>query len=119
MLVRFALMGVVSLLSSCKAEDEDGDQAWNNFVAQYAHIYCDIRSSCDIDFSTEFGDQEQCRKAVLTNENKGSERRAENGCSFKEDAASDCLDAAETMSCEAWLSGALDESCGGVLWSCN
>ena len=77
MLFRFVLLGVLSILSSCKKDEQEGDQAWRSFVAQYAHVYCDIRASCDNDFQAEFGDQEQCRKAVLTNENKGSERRDE------------------------------------------
>ena len=116
---RFLLLGVLSMMSSCKTDEDDGDKAWHSFVAQYAHVYCDIRSSCDNDFEAEFGGQEQCRKAVLTNENKGSERREENGCTFEKNAALDCLDAAETMICSEWLSGALDESCGSALWSCD
>ena len=119
MLLRFVLMGVLFSVSACKSKDDDGGEEWQEFVSQYAHVYCDIRSSCDINFEAEFGDQERCRKAVLTNENKGNERRIENGCSFKEDAADECLELAETMSCEEWLAGALDQVCGGALWSCD
>ncbi len=116
---RFVICGLALLGSACKKDDGAGDKVWQNFVSQYAHIYCDLRSSCDVDFETEFGDQEQCRKEVLTNENKGRERRKENGCEFDAKEGDFCIDAATLMSCQDWLDGGLDESCGGTLWSCD
>ena len=103
----------------CKSEEPPADKEWQNFVSQYAHAYCDLRATCDNDFEAEFGDQEQCRKEVLTNENKGQERREENGCDFKVNKSEECVDALTVMTCQEWLDGGLDDVCGGSLWSCD
>lgn len=118
-LIRFVIYGFVFVAAGCKKDEPSGDKAWQNFASQYAHIYCDLRASCDIDFETEFGDQETCRQEVLTNENKGRERRKENGCEFDAEEGDFCIEAATLMSCDDWLAGGLDESCGGSLWSCD
>jgi len=106
-------------LAGCKSEEPPSDKEWQNHVSQYAHIYCDLRSTCDNDFDDEFGDQEQCRKEVLINENKGRELRVENDCEFKAKESRECLDTLTVMSCQEWLDGDLDAACGRNLWSCD
>ena len=110
---------IVIGLFGCKTNDPPADNGWQSFVSQYAHAYCDLRATCDNDFELEFGDEEQCRKEVLTNENKGQERRDENGCSFEAKAGSECVDSLTVMTCQEWLDGGLDNVCGGGLWPCE
>jgi len=118
-LIRLIVFGFSLPLVGCKTKAKGNDAEWQQFLARYAHVYCDLRAACDVNFDSEFGDQEQCRKEVLVNENKGRERRQDNGCSFQPDMADECLDLATVMSCDEWLDGGLDGVCGGSLWSCD
>ena len=111
------LMFIVGL--GCKSEDPPADEEWQNFVSQYAHTYCDLRAQCDNEFDSEFGDQEQCRKEVLTNKNKRQERRSEDGCAFDARGGRDCVDALTVMTCQEWLDGGHETVCRGSLWSCE
>ena len=106
------------VVAGCTKGKSGDDKEWQQYVSRYAHTYCDLRYFCDINFEEEFGDQEQCKKEVLTNENKGRERRVENGCEFDADEASFCLSSAEEISCEDWLAGELEAQCASV-WSCD
>ena len=119
MLIRYIAFGFLLMLAGCKSNAEGDDGEWQQFLSRYAHIYCDLRSVCDVNFESEFGDQEQCRREVLTNENKGRERRQDNGCTFQPDKGDECLDSATVMSCGEWQNGGLDRVCGGELWSCD
>ena len=119
MVIRFIVVGFSLMLTGCKSNASDDDGKWQQFLSRYAHVYCELRSVCDVNFNVEFGDQEQCRKEVLTNENKGRERREENGCSFEAEMGDECLEAATVMSCDEWMNGGLDGVCGGSLWSCD
>jgi len=102
----------------CSKGESGDDKQWQQYVTRYSHTYCDLRYHCDTNFDDEFGDEEQCKKEVLINENKGRERRLENGCEFDSDEASFCLSAAAEISCEDWLAGTLETQCSAV-WSCD
>ena len=117
--IRSIVFAFSLILTGCKTPAQGDDAEWQQFLSRYAHVYCDLRSVCDVNFDSEFGEQEQCRKEVLVNENKGRERRQDNGCSFQSDMADGCVDAATVMSCDEWKEGGLDGVCGGSLWSCE
>ena len=109
---------VLVAFSGCSEGKTGDDKEWQQYVTRYSHTYCDLRYYCDTSFEEEFGDQDQCKKEVLINENKGRERRIENGCEFDPDEASFCLSAAADISCEDWLAGVLETQCASV-WSCD
>ena len=111
----------MSSTSSTKDKGKESqDSAWNDFLPRYAHIYCDLRSACDVGFESEFGDQEQCRKEVMTNENKGRENLLDQrDCSFDVDQGEFCIDTATVIACEEWLNDELSAVCGGELWDCD
>ena len=112
------LASVLFAVSGCSKEEGNDDKQWQNYVSRYSHTYCDLRFHCDTNFEEEFGSEEQCKKEVLTNENKGRERRLENGCEFDPGEADFCLSAASEISCEDWLAGQLEIQCAAV-WSCD
>lgn len=107
-----------AVLAGCSKGETNDDREWQQYVSQYAESYCDLRAQCDINFAAEFGDEDQCKKSVLTNENKSRECRMQNGCEFDPDEASFCLSAAADISCQEWLDGVLDEKCSDT-WSCS
>jgi|GEM_PF-5685934 len=86
------------------------------FSAQYAESYCDLRKDCYPDaFDDEFGNIETCQKAV-------SKREVQQdcaGCVLDSEIADECVQAAKTISCSDWVDdGALEEICDGR-WDCS
>lgn len=117
---RFYLGSFLLLSFGCKKVEADPDAQWNTFVSRYAESYCDLREDCDpTQFTDEFGgDEEVCKRAVVTNENKGKSKKVEDGCEFDADQGSLCLDSAQQIGCQDWVDGQLEEVCD-MVWTCD
>jgi hypothetical protein len=112
------LGSVLIACSGCTKDPSDDSKEWDQYVARYADAYCELRAVCDLNFEDEFGDADQCKKEVLTNENKGRERRKEAGCEFDPEEGNFCVSATAEILCESWLAGGLEDKCSSV-WSCD
>ncbi len=120
----FALALSVSLLGCGKETKEDSDcpddgtktPAGEEFSAQYAVAYCDLRKDCYPDsFDEEFGSVETCQKAV----SKREIQQECGGCELDVEEADNCVSAAETISCTDWVDDdALDAACE-ARWDCS
>jgi hypothetical protein len=104
MSVRAGLMVlvVVAGLFSCGKKD-GGDapdcadsisEAANEFAAQYAEGYCDLRDQClSPDESVD-----DCKKRT----SRGQLSRACNGCSLDSDVSVACMESASSIQCDEW-----------------
>jgi hypothetical protein len=117
---RIYVLAVMVGLGGCGDGATGDDEAWGQFVTQYAELYCDLREDCNPSlFESEFGgDEEQCKKAVVINENKARQKKLERDCEFDSDQASKCLGDTQQMSCTDWDNGTLEEVCNPV-WQCD
>jgi len=109
---------VVAAITGCGKGESGDDQEWQQFVSRYADNYCDLRHQCDANFDNEFGNEDQCKKEVLTNENKGRQCRKDQDCEFDPDEGSFCLSAAAEVDCAGWRGGELESKCADI-WSCD
>ncbi len=117
---RIFILTLMGAWCGCGDGATGDDEAWGQFVTKYAELYCDLREDCRPSlFESEFnGDDEQCKKAVVINENKARQKKIERECEFDSDQASKCLGDTQEMSCTEWDEGALDEVCNPV-WQCD
>lgn len=120
MIKRAFVLSLMGGLCGCGTGSTGDDEAWTQFVTQYAVLYCDLREDCNPSlFESEFdGDEEVCIYAVVTNENKARNKKLERECEFDGDQASKCLSDTENMSCTDWDDGMLDDVCNPV-WQCD
>ena len=120
MIKRILVLALMGIVCGCGDGTTGDDEAWGQFVTKYAELYCDLREDCNPSlFEDEFsGDEEQCKKAVVTNENKARQKKLERECDFDSDQASQCLGDTQDMSCSEWNDGMLDDVCNPV-WQCN
>ncbi len=114
------VLTLMGSLGGCGEGTTGDDAAWGQFVTQYAELYCDLREDCNPSlFESEFeGDEEQCKKSVVTNENKARQKKLERDCEFDDAQASKCLGDTQQMSCTDWDAGLLNEVCNPV-WQCD
>ena len=99
---------------------------YSSFAPRRAALQCDILMDCDPSgFQATFvgRDEEKLNKCLAEYSKRyakqGTERVCEQGCEYLMDAGDTCLEQAETVSCNDWDSGALQQTCGEALWACD
>ena len=95
---------------------------YNEFAAKYSEIYCDVRLDCEpVDFEERFGeDAEECHRFIVKQESKrATAKLCEDNCDFNVEQAEACLEAMETLTCDGWENGSLEEMCSSMLWECD
>jgi hypothetical protein len=112
------------MLAGCGEEEvketdcpDDGSKSADveQFSAQYAEAYCDLRKDCfKTYFEEEFGSLESCQRAVSRREIT----KDCTGCVLDVDIGKACIEEAKSVLCPDWVDGALESVCDDR-WDCS
>ena len=116
------LVGCSSGSTEVKCVDGQEMATYNEFAAKYSELYCDVRLDYEpAYFESRFGsDVEECHRFIVKQESKrATTKLCEDNCGFNLEQAEACLVAMETLTCDSWENGSLEEMCSSMLWECD